>query len=175
MKKNKLLASRFLSWYFSDIDIMYDIGKDVLSGLYDKGEATITLQALLDSCGYIPSFICVDNVEEDCDYDTNEVELVNDAKVIDLPDYKSKYEALLEELKQYKNESVKWSVDDFMFYEHQDYTITMEQAQKALEDMIRKHDPEYGITWLTIEAYIEDFGTKKYAIFDQSQINHKSK
>ena len=75
--------------------------------------------------------------------------------------YEHKYKLLLAEFEQYKKESIKWSVEDFTEYDQvvDDYNITIEQAQKALEKMIRYHDCEVGITWETIDSYIEEFGT----------------
>jgi len=75
--------------------------------------------------------------------------------------YQEKYESLLREFEQYKRESIKWSVEDFTEYEHDKYTINEEQAQEALERMIRKHDACIGITWDTIEYYIGEYGTLK--------------
>jgi len=72
-----------------------------------------------------------------------------------------KYEALLKEFEQYKKESIKWSVEDFTWYEHDKYTINEEQAQEALERMIQKHDAEYGISWQTVDYYIGEYGTLK--------------
>jgi hypothetical protein len=75
--------------------------------------------------------------------------------------YQEKYEALLKGFEQYKKESVKWSVEDFTWYEHDTYTINEEQAQEALERMIQKHDAEYGISWHTVDYYICGYGTLK--------------
>lgn len=75
--------------------------------------------------------------------------------------YKEQYENLVNEFEQYKKESIKWSVEDFLWYDHDNYTITESQAQEALEDMIKHHDAELGISWVTIETYIEKYGTKK--------------
>jgi galactose-1-phosphate uridylyltransferase len=78
-------------------------------------------------------------------------------------DYKEKYEELLKEFEQYKKESIKWSVEDFTEYEHPEFTINDQQAQDALERMIRKHDASLGISWNTIEYYIEEYGELKEA------------
>ena len=64
------------------------------------------------------------------------------------------------DLDKYKRESIKWSTDDFMDYEHGTHSINEEQSLKALEEMIRKHDASIGITWDTINDYITQFGTK---------------
>ena len=75
--------------------------------------------------------------------------------------YQEKYESLLKEFEQYKKESVKWGVADFIEYDHDRYTITEEQAQEALERMIYKHDATIGITWESIECYLSEYGTLK--------------
>ena len=64
------------------------------------------------------------------------------------------------DLDKYKRESIKWSTDDFMDYEHGTHSINEEQSTKALEEMIRNHDASVGITWDTINDYISQFGTK---------------
>jgi hypothetical protein len=70
-----------------------------------------------------------------------------------------KYLLLQEEFEQYRKESIKWSVDDFIEHDYRGYTITRGQAQKALERMIAQHDATIGITWDTIGWYIREFGT----------------
>ena len=75
--------------------------------------------------------------------------------------YQEKYEALLKEFEQYKRESIKWSVEDFTYYDHPKYTINKNQAQDALERMIQKHDASIGINWDVIEYYISEYGTLK--------------
>lgn len=66
-----------------------------------------------------------------------------------------------DEFEQYKKESIKWSIEDFLEYPQDKYDITEEQAQDALERMIRKHDANIGITWVTIYYYITKYGTLK--------------
>lgn len=76
-------------------------------------------------------------------------------------DYKQKYEELLDEFEQYKKESIKWSKDDFLYLEMNDgWSITEDQAQDALEDMIYHHDANEGINWNTIDYYYQKHGTK---------------
>lgn len=70
--------------------------------------------------------------------------------------YRKMYEDLLAEFEQYKKESIKWSVEDFttLNHEYDDMHITEENAQKALEWVIRNHDCTIGVTWEKIrEAY----------------------
>lgn len=78
-----------------------------------------------------------------------------------MEDYKKMYEELKQEFNQYKKESIKWSVEDFTEYNHEEYTITEEQAQKALECMIRHCDSQFGLSWHDVSYWIEEFGTKK--------------
>ena len=73
--------------------------------------------------------------------------------------YEEKYNALLAEFEQYKKESIKWCIDDFIDQDR--YSITEEQAQRALEEMIQNHDCNYGITWNTLEYYINKYGIVK--------------
>jgi hypothetical protein len=72
-----------------------------------------------------------------------------------------RYEQLLDEFKQYKKESIKWSVEDFIEYDHPTHKIDRETAQTALEDMISHHDASYGISWASVEYGIELYGIKK--------------
>jgi len=68
--------------------------------------------------------------------------------------------ALRAEFEQYKKESIKWCVDDFIELDMPGWTITPEEAQEALEDMIGNHDASTGIKWRTVELYYMDFATK---------------
>ncbi len=61
---------------------------------------------------------------------------------------------------QYKLESIKWSTADFIDL-GDDYDITADKAQMALEDMINSHYCNNGITWDTIQYYKEKYGTEK--------------
>ena len=70
------------------------------------------------------------------------------------------YVELKQEFEQWKKESIKWSKYDFIDLED-DYEITDEQAQDALEEMIRKTDCNYGVTWETVKYYKSIYGTKK--------------
>jgi hypothetical protein len=72
--------------------------------------------------------------------------------------YEQKYNDLLKEFEQYKKESIKWSVEDFtLLAEDMGIKITRERCQVALEDMINYHNPEYGISWITLENQIEAY------------------
>ena len=90
--------------------------------------------------------------------------------------YQQKYEQLVAEFEQckaefeqYKKESVKWSVEDFLCYNY-DYAddgiyITTERAQEALEQMIRRNDPYYGISWETVEYFFQEYAEYKSKYF----------
>jgi hypothetical protein len=75
--KNKVTTSKFLSWYFSDSSDAHAIGYQVISALNSNGEYIIRVRDLFDNCGYIPSYICVDNKEE-IEYEPSQVELIKD-------------------------------------------------------------------------------------------------
>lgn len=72
--------------------------------------------------------------------------------------YKKAYEDLKKEFEQYRMESIKWSVEDFTMLEKDGWEITEEQAQDALEDMIRHADCNYGVTWESVHCYYERYG-----------------
>lgn len=73
---------------------------------------------------------------------------------------KKKLAKLEAEFEQWKKESVKWCVEDFTMYQMEGMQITRAQAQEALERMIYKHDANEGIHWITIEHYLEQYGTE---------------
>jgi hypothetical protein len=79
MKKNKVLASKFIKWYF-DNDIISDLGNTVATSLFETGEFNIDAQEVFDQSGYIPLGICEndDTSCEDEEYDPSEVEFIND-------------------------------------------------------------------------------------------------
>ncbi len=62
------------------------------------------------------------------------------------------------QFEQYKKESIKWGVEDFLGLEG--YKLTKKEAQKALEHMIKKHDASNGITWTDLEFYAGEFEGK---------------
>jgi hypothetical protein len=72
--------------------------------------------------------------------------------------FEEMYNELKSEFDQYKKESVKWSVNDFLWYDG--YKISEENAQIALEEMISKHDAEDGISWSTVEHYLDKYGER---------------
>jgi hypothetical protein len=74
--------------------------------------------------------------------------------------YQARLRQVLAEFEQYKRESIKWSVEDFMEMEDE-YDITREQAQQALEAMISKHDCNHGITWDDVAYFKSRYGTLK--------------
>ena len=82
---------------------------------------------------------------------------------------------LKEEFEQYKKESVKWGVDDFLHYEKEGYSITPEDAQKALEEMIAAHDAELGINWEVVNYWYEKYATPnaKYYVIKGTQNFYK--
>ena len=82
-------------------------------------------------------------------------------------DLLKKHKELQKEFEQYKKEAIKWSIEDFIEYEIDDdegtWTITEEQAQKALEEMIRECDSSIGINWDVVREYYMHYAkfTKK--------------
>lgn len=74
--KNKVTASAFLRWYFSDKECAENMTCYVIKQLNDKGEIKITAKEIFEVwCGYIPQRICEDS-SGDKEYDPSEVELI---------------------------------------------------------------------------------------------------
>lgn len=74
--------------------------------------------------------------------------------------WKNKYNKLKEKFEQYKTESIKWSIEDFTDMKLDGWSITKDQAQEALNDMINSHDASSGIDWNTVEYYLQKYGTE---------------
>lgn len=71
---------------------------------------------------------------------------------------KTLYQTLLQEFEQYKKESVKWSWEDvYEVAKQRGVEISKELAQEILEDMIYHHDAELGISWITIDCYLDKY------------------
>jgi len=72
-------------------------------------------------------------------------------------------------------ECVRWSTEDFKHQaimatsaEEWDLYYNKDMFQPALEEMIRKHDASVGITWDTIDYYLETYCSKKeYKPYDK--------
>ncbi len=84
MKKlNSVTASRFLSWYFSDSDMVESFGQLAVKMLESEGFVNISARQLFEECGYIPQFICEHgNVSKRMavseEYSPEEIEFIND-------------------------------------------------------------------------------------------------
>lgn len=75
------------------------------------------------------------------------------------------YLKLKQEFEQYKKESIKWGVEDFLSLEVEGYHITPENAQKALEAMISDNDKENGTTWKSVDYWYARFSTPNYKYY----------
>jgi hypothetical protein len=79
--KPKLLASKFIKWYFNDRDEVISLGNSMRHLLETTGQCSLSMEELFDNCGYIPKYLCEIEPTKDMyntDYNTNEVELIND-------------------------------------------------------------------------------------------------
>jgi hypothetical protein len=77
-----------------------------------------------------------------------------------MTNWKEEFLHLQMQYEKYRKESIKWDVEDFIYYDLEGYTMDLEQSEAALQDMINNHDAEDGITWNTVEYYITKYGTK---------------
>jgi len=82
-KKGKILASKFVNWYYSDKMDTIIAGKDVIVSIKTFGHYNVTVKEVYDSCGpAIPGCICHDLINpEDENEDSltpEELDLVDD-------------------------------------------------------------------------------------------------
>jgi hypothetical protein len=119
-------------------------------------------------------------VEElfDIDSEINSLEVCMD---YDVKELEQTYKDLEKKLKDRQDTSIGWSVEDFIhrafelenLSDENTYSdLTIENAKKYLEkydpdkfedalyDMIRHHDAEIGITWDTVDCYLDEYCLK---------------
>lgn len=71
-----------------------------------------------------------------------------------------------EEFENWKKRSITWEVADFEDRAEQKYSNTWEENydknkfQAVLEKMINNHDTECGITWVTVDYYLDEYCKK---------------
>tara|TARA_R110000868_G_scaffold290022_1_gene550251 strand:+ start:8250 stop:8963 length:714 start_codon:yes stop_codon:yes gene_type:complete len=136
-----------------------------------KRERTLTTRAVIDAedleeaermyLNMVGEGI-IDTLElEQSDETFNDYYIAEEGEPMPTRDYKAMYDELTASFEQYKRESIKWSVEDFLWMEVDGYTITREQAQEGLEAMIYNHDASHGIGWHTLDYFYQEYGSKK--------------
>lgn len=75
--KNQVTASRFLAWYFSEVEMAESFGRMAITSLKKEGSFNISARMLFDDCGYIPQYIC-ENKNGDAEYTPSEVVFIQD-------------------------------------------------------------------------------------------------
>lgn len=75
--KNKVTASSFLKWYFSDSDDLKSLGSRALDSLLYEGVFNVDARTFFDECNYIPQHICED-ADGNNEYDPSEVCFIQD-------------------------------------------------------------------------------------------------
>jgi hypothetical protein len=81
--KHKLLASKFIEWYYDNHEDVKMLGTSMMHLLKRTGQCSLSVEEVFDCCGYIPKYICEDNDGIDqytIEYNTEDVELINDFK-----------------------------------------------------------------------------------------------
>lgn len=68
----------------------------------------------------------------------------------------------IDELAEKLERSVTWSVDDFKHLADQNPDVEYDEDifDEALDSMINSHDASIGITWDTIQSYLDDYCLK---------------
>jgi hypothetical protein len=97
LKKNKVLASKFLEWYISNEHDLQMLGLQVIKSLFDIGTSKISVVEMFKNCGYIPFDICEYRNEgrEECnewgEYDTSDILFEDDLTKTELTDHQKMY------------------------------------------------------------------------------------
>jgi len=90
------------------------------------------------------------------------------SKILMLEENLALAKADLREAKEQLSRSVTWSINDFVsrassICETGDWfdEFSEPKMERALKLMIEKHDAEFGITWETVDSYLETYCRKK--------------
>jgi hypothetical protein len=78
MTQYKITRERFLGWYFSDSDEISSFGFNCMNELLHSGKINITIQGLIDTCVYIPKWICEgQSIHDEEELSPEDIELIN--------------------------------------------------------------------------------------------------
>lgn len=113
MKANKVLASRFIDWYYSDSSEIKELGYATLNEFKTSGKINMSIEDIYDQCGYIPRWICLDSGDgnNDEEYDTIDVELIND---IDTGNHHP-YDVIIDEINGLQKQLKEGNIDESRF------------------------------------------------------------
>ena len=64
MKKNKVLASKFIKWFYYNHEDEKMLGSLMLCQLLRTGQCSLSVQEVFDGCNYVPKYICEDISED---------------------------------------------------------------------------------------------------------------
>jgi len=113
MKSNKILASRFIDWYYSDSSEIKELGYATLNEFKTSGKINKSIRDIYDQCGYIPRWICLDSdgIITDEEYDPVDVELINDIDT----DNTHPYDMVINQINGLQQELKDGNIDDRRF------------------------------------------------------------
>jgi hypothetical protein len=113
MKANKVLASRFIDWYYSDSSEIRELGYATLNEFKTSGKINMSIEDIYDQCGYIPRWICLDSdgIISDEEYDPIDVELIND---IDTNNHHP-YDVIIDEINGLQKQLKEGNIDESRF------------------------------------------------------------
>ena len=78
-KKGKVLASKFIDWYYSDEFDTIVAGKDLIFNIKTSGYFNLTIKEIYDACGpVIPDYICHDLIDPKDEFEPEELEFIDD-------------------------------------------------------------------------------------------------
>ena len=91
LKANKVKASKFLEWYFSESDDYIAFGMKSAMALFENGKISVSVVDLFNDCGYIPSDICEQKDEQYKEYIPSDLLFEDDLSKPNLTDDQKRY------------------------------------------------------------------------------------
>jgi hypothetical protein len=91
LKANKVKASKFLNWYFSDLDDYSTFGMKSVLSLSEHGSVSLSIVDIFNDCGYIPTSICEYKDSDKDEYLPSELLFEDDVTKTNLTEDQKRY------------------------------------------------------------------------------------
>jgi hypothetical protein len=91
LKANKVKASKFLNWYFSELDDYSTFGMKSVLSLSEHGILSLSIVDIFNDCGYIPTSICEYKDSDKYEYLPSELLFEDDVTKTNLTEDQKRY------------------------------------------------------------------------------------
>jgi len=150
----------FAEWILEDAEDFYALKNTLIDCLKNNG--SITLDDLFKSCGYIPSNLIIEEVG-DQEF-TPLIDCILEEDLNEIPRKRKQLEGIedfiiFQHLKEVRHKTfISWSIDDVKGKaEELGFVMGDEKAIDIISEIERRADCTVGITWETIEYYVEEW------------------